>query len=99
MANLSHPTRYSLDLLHVARKLFWWKAPEDALASPERFVAQVMVWGNWEDVEITRNHFGSDTFLSVLDHPPAGVFDQASWAYWNNVYGRRPTPPLPHRFK
>ncbi len=85
-------------LIRVARKVVWWKPPEEALAYPERFIAQVMVWGNWEDVQVTRHHFGSEIFVSVLDTPPPGVFDQASWVYWNNVYGRRPTPPLPRRF-
>jgi hypothetical protein len=31
----------------------------------------------------------------VLDHPPPGVFDQRSWAYWNLKFQRWPAPPLP----
>jgi hypothetical protein len=34
----------------------------------------------------------------VLEHPPPGVFDARSWAYWNLVLaGRPPAPPLPTR--
>ena len=37
------------DLEQVAKRLFWWKSPTEALADPHRFVAQVMVYGTPED--------------------------------------------------
>ncbi len=83
------------DLERVARKLVWWKAPADALRHPLHFVAQAMTFGTWQDVQITRAALGEDWFRQVLKNPPAGIFDEASWAYWHNVFGVRPVPPLP----
>ena len=87
----------NLDLERVARRLVWWKEPADALRHPRHFVAQAMTFGTWQDVQITRAALGFDLFRRVLEDPPSGVFDEASWTYWHNVLGVRPVPPLPRR--
>ena len=37
-------------LMRAAKELFWWQAPEVALANPRRFLAQVMTLGTWQEV-------------------------------------------------
>ena len=85
------------DLENVARKLLWWKEPAEALRDPVRFVAQVMALGTWSDVQTVDAVLGRDSFRRVLDDPPAGVLDEASWYYWHNALGMQPIPPLPKR--
>ena len=86
------------ELLALARRLFWWKAPEEALARPARFLAQVMALGTWSDVLAARVHWTDDDLREVLRNPPAGVFDVRSCSYWHAVLGMGPAPRLPSRF-
>ena len=84
-------------LLQLAQKLFWWKAPQEALADPTRFAAQVMTYGNWEDVQLLRARCGEELFRRTLREAPPGVFDEPSWAYWHHVFGFEPVPDMPRR--
>jgi len=96
----AHPTTETgadASLLAIAEKLCWWEAPEQALRRRDRFVAQVMVLGNWDDVQAVRNSFGEEAFRAVLRSPPPGVFDARSWNYWHLALGVQPVPPLPTR--
>ena len=87
-----------VDTLHsIARKLFWWKSPEEALTDRVRFAAQVMTFGNWDDVQTVKHAFGEDLFREVLTNPPAGIFDARSWVYWHHYFKMGPVPPLPKR--
>lgn len=85
------------DLEHVAKRLFWWKPPVEALADPIRFLAQVMTYGTVEDILAAKRYFSDAAFREVLANPPAGVFDPRSWHYWHLVFGISPVPPLPTR--
>lgn len=85
------------DLRQLARRLFWWKSPEEALAYPVRFLAQVMTFGTWEDLRVARRYWTEADFRAVLAAPPPGVFDPRSWTYWHRVFGIEPVPPLPRR--
>lgn len=85
------------DLKHVAKRLFWWRSPEEALSDPIRFLAQVMTYGTIEDILTAKRHFSEDAFREVLANPPAGVFDPRSWHYWHLVFGISPVPELPTR--
>lgn len=81
----------------VARRLFWWKTPAEALGDSNRFLAQVMTLGTIEDLRVARRHFGDDDFRAVLGEAPPGVFDARSWAYWHQVLGLGEAPALPRR--
>jgi hypothetical protein len=81
----------------IAARLVWWKPPQEALADPQRFLAQVMVYGTAEDVVATRRHFQDDALRKVLADPPPGLFDPRSWAYWHLVLGLDPARELPRR--
>jgi hypothetical protein len=85
------------ELLAVARRVIWFEEPEQALAEPVQFLAHVMVFGGVEDLKALRGIVGKDEYSEVLEHAPPGIFDAGSWAYWNLVCDRQPTPPLPVR--
>ena len=85
------------ELLRVARRVVWFEEPERALADPVQFLAHVMVFGTVEDLRALRGIVDKDDYREVLEQAPPGVFDARSWAYWNLVCGRSPTPPLPVR--
>ena len=92
------PKTQAEDLEQIARRLFWWKSPVEALRDKQRFLAQVMTYGTVEDVTTAQRYFPRDEFQAVLDNPPAGVFDERSWAYWNIMFDRYPPPPMPRRW-
>ena len=83
--------------VQLARRLFWWKAPEEALANHDRFLAQVMTYGTWQDIVEARTHFGDAAFRQALRHAPPGVFDARSWTYWHHTLDLLPVPPRPRR--
>ncbi len=85
------------DLLTVARRVIWFEPPEQALADPIRFLAYLMTYGTLDDVAVVRRYLDLADFREALDHAPAGIIDERSWAYWNAVTGRYPAPPMPRR--
>lgn len=89
-------TGMNANLRDVAKALFWWESPEQALAKPHRFLAQVMTLGTWQEVQTVKGEFGWSAFKDALDHAPPGVFDGRSWAYWHAVFDL-PERPLPVR--
>jgi hypothetical protein len=84
-------------LQQLARRLIWWKRPEEALCWPDRLIAQVMTLGTWDDIQTARSEWGDEGFRRVLQSPPPGVFDPRSWNYWHVVFGLAPVPPMPVR--
>ena len=91
------PLPMTPDLLRVARRVVWFKEPEEALAEPVHFLAHLMTYGTVEDLKAVQGVAGLQEFREVLERAPAGVFDARSWAYWHLKCGRVPTPPLPAR--
>ena len=91
------PLPITPDLLRVARRVVWFKEPEEALAEPVHFLAHLMTYGTVEDLKAVQGVAGLQEFREVLEHAPAGVFDARSWTYWHLKCGRVPAPPLPAR--
>jgi hypothetical protein len=85
------------ELLQIAKRLLWFCSPEEALEQPTLFIAHVMTYGTIKDILVVEDNLGKEAFEHTLDQAPAGVFDARSWAYWNLICNRRPTPPLPTR--
>ena len=81
------------DLQIVAKRVVWFKKPEDALQDTKLFLAHVMTYGTLA----TLRYVSESDFEAVLDDPPPGVFDRRSWTYWNLRYYRDPVPALPVR--
>jgi hypothetical protein len=82
-------------LLAVARRVVWFKQPEEALADPVHFLAHVMTYGTAEDLQALNDSVGADALREVLRHPPPGVFDGRSWAYTGTIawVSRHPASP------
>jgi hypothetical protein len=85
------------ELLKVARRVVWFKEPEETLGDPVHFLAHVMTYGTAEDLKALKGIVGVDEFREVLDKAPPGIFDERSWAYWNLKCGHQPALPLPVR--
>ena|SRR6185369_6791695 len=83
-------------LVPVAKRVFWWGNPEEWLDDVIRFSAQVMTYGDWDDIALAINILGDSVFQKVLQNAPPGVFDIKSWTFWHYHYGM-PIPPLPVR--
>ncbi len=88
---------YSDELPAVAKRIFWFGTPEEALEFPKRFLTYAMTYASDEDIGILRKYFSDDDFRATLDDPAPGIFDRSSWAKWNERYNRTPVPPLPKR--
>jgi hypothetical protein len=91
------PLPLSPDVLAVARRVIWFESPEQAVADPIRFLAYLMTYGTMEDVAVVRRYLDLDDFREGLENAPPGIIDERSWAYWNVMIGRYPTPPMPRR--
>ncbi len=81
----------------VAKRLVWFETPEEALADPIRFMAYAFARATHEDMKILRRTVSDDDLREALDKAPPGIIDARSWAYWNAMMERYPTPPLPSR--
>ena len=87
-------------LKSFVRKYVWWKTPAEAVAMPERVIAQVMNTGDCADVQNLVHQVGDDVLREVLTHAEAGQFGVRSWVYWNYRLGLASmdhVPPLPAR--
>ncbi|MBS0617804.1 MAG: hypothetical protein JSR44_06415 [Spirochaetes bacterium] len=83
-----------------AKKYIWWKSPEEALAMPERIIAQVMNLGDFEDMQALAQEVGDKRLCAVISHAEAGQFTARSWTYWHYRLGLSSVdgvPPLPVR--
>ena len=74
-------------LKHFVSKYIWWKTPDEAVAMPERVIAQVMNIGDYADVHALATLVGDDALRAVLVHAEAGQFSERSWAYWHYRLG------------
>jgi hypothetical protein len=92
-----NPLPATPELLWVARRVMWFEEPERALGDTVQLLAHVMVFGSVEDLKALRGIVSKDDYREVLEQAPPGIFDARSWAYWNLVCDRQPTPPLPMR--
>ncbi len=74
-------------LKRLACKYIWWKTPDEAVAMPERVIAQVMNIGDYADVQELATQIGDAALREVLAHAEAGQFSERSWAYWHYRLG------------
>ena len=85
----------------LARRYLWWLPPDEALAQPQRVIAQVMDLGTWADCAALEAHFGRDLMRKALRRAEPGWFRPRSWVYWHYRLGLTPwgqeAPPSPSR--
>ena len=93
-----HPSpTHDAELLAVARRVVWFKPPEETLRDTTWFLNHAMTHGGVRDVLAVRQHFDDEALRHALRHAHPGVFDPRSWAYWHTVLGMTPVPALPTR--
>jgi len=85
------------ELLSAAKRIVWFKPPEEALENPLELMAYAMKHAADEDMALLLEHVGESGLREALDRAPAGIIDARSWSYWNAKIGRFPPPPLPQR--
>jgi hypothetical protein len=85
------------EIVALAPRIIWFEPAETSLKDPARFMAYAMRYASHEDMVIIRRHVSDQDFLAILDQTPPGIVDGRSWAYWNAVFDRFPTPPMPLR--
>jgi len=88
---------YSGELKRVAKRVVWFKPPEETLQEPKLFLAYLMTYGTLEDIATAMKYYSDADFDLVLKDPPAGIFDQRSWNYWNLRFHHEPVPRPPQR--
>ena len=91
----SDPERQAL--LAVARRVVWFKAPQETLRDEVQFLSHVMIYGSAEDTATVRRAYGDEAFRDTLRNAWPGIFDPRSWSYWHTVLGMLPVPPMPVR--
>jgi hypothetical protein len=91
------PLPFTPELLAIAKRVVWYKSPEETLADPVLFLCHLMTYTLPEDAVIVGRHVDTAQFRRALELAPSGLFDPRSWAYWNIKCGRDPVPPMPER--
>jgi hypothetical protein len=91
------PIPVTMEPEKMAERLVWFEPAAEALADPIRFLAYAFARATHEDMTILRRFVTEDHLREALDHAPPGIIDPRSWAYWNVMMERYPTPPAPSR--
>ncbi|MDR1283499.1 MAG: hypothetical protein LBK99_22160 [Opitutaceae bacterium] len=77
----------SAELKRLARRYIWWEAPEKALKSPERVIAQTMTLGTLSDLDCLLRIMTPQTLRHTLEAAMPGWFDARAWAFWHYRLG------------
>ena len=91
------PFPHTPALLRAAKRIVWFKPPEEALDSPIELLAYAMKGATDEDMAMLLGHVGIGGLREAIDNAPPGIIDPRSWSYWNAKIGRYPAPPAPQR--
>ena len=91
------PLPSNADILAVAPRVVWFEEPEKAISDPNRFIAYLLTYGTIEEIAVVRRYLDAADLQEAIENAPPGIFDERSWAYWNAIIGRYPTPPMPRR--
>ena len=91
------PFPHTPELLRAAKRVVWFKPPEEALDNPVELLAYAMRHSTDEDMALLLEHIGESGLREAIDNAPAGIIDARSGAYWNVRIGRYPPPPAPQR--
>lgn len=84
-------------LRDFAARYIWWKSPDEAVAWPDRVIAQVMDIGDYDDVQRLAALVGDDRLRQVLALAQPGWFSERSWGYWHLRLGAASLGALPPR--
>jgi hypothetical protein len=89
------------EVLAVARRINWFRSPEDALPHPIELMAYAMKHATEDDMRLLLRQIGFDGLREAIDAAPPGIipafFDARSRACWIARMNRYPAPPKPER--
>ena len=85
------------EFLQAAKRIIWFKPPEEALADPIELMAYAMRASTDEDMALLLDHIGREGLVEAIDNAPPGIVTARSWSYWNARIGRYPAPLQPKR--
>jgi len=91
------PLPHTPELLRAAKRIVWFKRPEQTLDNPVELLAHAMRHATDEDMALLLERVGESGLREAIEDAPAGVIDARSWSYWNAKIGRFPAPPAPKR--
>jgi hypothetical protein len=83
--------------LAAARRIVWFKPPEEALDNPIELMAYAMKRATDADIKLLLDHIGADGLREAIEKAPPGIIDARSWCYRNAKIERIPAPPLRRR--
>ena len=83
-------------LAKAARRYVWWETVDEAMAYPQKILAQVMNIGTWDDMCNLVELFSQIDLLDVLNAADIGQFNERSWHFWYNRFSEE-IPPMPKR--
>ena len=83
-------------LVSASRRYVWWETANDAMAYPQKIIAQVMNVGVWDDICKLTELFSQKDLIDVLNTAYIGQFNERSWHFWHNRFSDK-VPPLPRR--
>lgn len=83
--------------LKAAKRIVWFKPPEETLARPIELMAYAMKHSLDEDMALLLDHVGLDGLREAIECAPPGIIGARSWAYWNARAGFVPARPQPTR--
>ncbi|WP_206186453.1 MULTISPECIES: hypothetical protein [Thalassospira] len=87
MQNSLHMMQQQAFLKSMAKRYIWWKSPDEAIANPDRVLAQLMNIGDFDDVVEMVKLFGNERLGHVVSNAVAGWFNERSWSYWHYRLG------------
>jgi hypothetical protein len=58
------------ELLRVAKRVVWFKPPQETLKDPQLFLAYFMAHGTLGDPIVAMKYYGDEDFEQVLSDPP-----------------------------
>ena len=91
------PLPHTPEFVRAAKRIVWFKRPDEALDNPVELLAHAMKHATDEDMALLLDHVGENGLREAIEDAPAGIIDARSWSYWNAKIGRFPAPPAPER--
>jgi hypothetical protein len=85
-------------LEEIARRVNWYTPPDQLLANPKLFLAQVMARAGIDDLLTVQRMFSSEDLRKAYQDAPPGLFTKRAWAYWGLILTGDANLPMPERF-